>query len=235
MPDWAAKPCIIAASGPSLTPAVAEQCRQAYQAGTHNVAVVNDAYRLVPFADLLYACDQSWWNVHKGCPNFAGEKWSSQHHRLERGQPVNEKKALAQKYGLKLIHGRHADGFSFEPGIIHYGSNSGFQLLNLILLFGATEIIMVGYDMRHVNGKRHFFGNHPQPLNNSANYEQWAPIFAKAAKTLPPHIRIVNATPDSAIKCFPMMDLQCALFAGYGEAADSGKTLQRTEVIMLPS
>lgn len=234
MVEWAAKPCIVAASGPSLTEDVAEQCRAAHAAGTHNVVVVNDAYRLLPFADLLYACDAAWWNLHKGT-NFAGEKWSSQHQRLERGQPVNEKKDLAKKYGLQLIHGRHVDGFSFEPGIIHYGSNSGFQALNLVLLFGATEIVMVGYDMRTVGGKRHFFGNHPRTLNNSSNYEQWAPNFAKAATTLPPHIKIINATPGSAIKCFPFMDLQCALSAGCGRDGNSGSRLHATEAITLPS
>lgn len=235
MIDWASKPCIIAASGPSLTPDVAEQCRAAHAAGTHNVAVVNDAFKLLPFADLLYACDQAWWNVHNGCPQFQGQKWSSQHHRMENRQPVNEKRAVAKKYNLQLIHGRHADGFCFEPGVIHYGSNSGFQCVNLILQFGATEIILVGFDMRSVNGKRHFFGNHPRPLNNTANYEQWVPHFAKAAKTMPSHIRIINATPDSAIKCFPMMDLKCVLFVGFGKVADSGNQLPVTEAITLPS
>src|SRR5512139_1237105 len=60
--------CIVAASGPSLTPKVADACK-----GFHVVAV-NDAYRLFPDADVLYACDPKWWDVHKGVRKFAGER-----------------------------------------------------------------------------------------------------------------------------------------------------------------
>lgn len=206
------KPYIVAASGPSLTQVVADRCRAAYEAGTHSVAAVNDAYRLLPFADVLYACDQAWWKIHKGCPDFKGQKWSSQHHHNEH-RLRDEKKNIAKQFNLQLMLGRHEEGFSFHPGIIHYGSNSGFQCINLVLQFGATEIILVGFDMRVVSGKRHFFGNHPQGLNNTANYESWVPNFARAAKMLPPHIKIINATPGSAIKCFPMMPLSEALNA----------------------
>src|SRR6185503_19111154 len=63
--------CIVAATGPSLTADVAEQCRG------HRVLAVNDAYRRIPFAEALYAGDADWWEVHAGCPDFAGEKWSA--------------------------------------------------------------------------------------------------------------------------------------------------------------
>lgn len=221
---WQGQAAILAATGPSLTEAVAIQCREAHSAGTHRIGVVNDAYRLFPNADLLYACDAAWWEVHKGAPGFKGEKWTSQSGDRH---PI-DKRYLATKYGLNIIRGRYADGFSDDPNIIHFGANSGFQLLNVALLMGANPIILVGYNMRHVGGKRHFFGDHPRPLSNASNFEKWAPNFAKAAKTLAPDIRIINATPDSAITCFERMDLQCALFAGYGKERLSGNGLPNT-------
>jgi len=50
--------CIV--TGPSLTE---EDCDRARQARA-TVIAVNDAYRLCPNADYLYACDQAWWKVH---------------------------------------------------------------------------------------------------------------------------------------------------------------------------
>jgi hypothetical protein len=189
----------VAATGPSLTSEVAEACR-----GWHCVAV-NDAYRLLPFADVLYACDANWWEWHAGCPEFAGEKWSSHEPR------ANEKMAQAERYGLSLVPGRSADGFSLDPGVIHYGSNSGFQAINLAILFGATTIVLVGFDMTAAGRKRHFFGDHPKPLGNAAKYEHFIPAFRRAAKTLPAGIEIINCTPDSALDCFPKMPLSEAL------------------------
>ena len=201
--DWSDF-CIVAAPGPSLTLEVAAQCRG------HKVIAVNDAYRLLPFADILYGCGALWWQVHKGCVGFAGEKWSS--HCLER----NNKLQTAEKYGLNLVRGADADEFSFDPDRIHYGDNGGFQAVNFgILKLGAKgRIALVGFDMRIVDGKRHFFGDHPAPLVNtspSGGYKRWPKIFETASRSLPAWLEIVNCTPGSALTCFPMMDLADAL------------------------
>lgn len=186
--------CIVAATGPSLTPAVAAACH-----GT--VIAVNDAYRLLSGADVLYACDAKWWDVHGGCRDFAGERWSSH----EAGN--NDKLACAERYGLSLVAGAADEGFSLSPERIHYGSNSGFQAINLAILFGATRIALVGFDMHTPAGRKHFFGDHPAGLVNNGNYERFIPAFERAAAKLPAHIRIINCTPGSALRCFPMADL----------------------------
>ena len=50
--QWAGDTCCILATGPSLTPDQAE-----YAKGKARVIAVNDAWRLAPWADILYACD----------------------------------------------------------------------------------------------------------------------------------------------------------------------------------
>lgn len=189
---------MVAASGPSLTESVASACLGEL------VVAVNDAYRLLPFAKVLYACDAEWWTVHEGCHGFAGERWSSH------SPGTNDKAAAAAKWGLRLVRGRDQEGFSFDPSAIHYGSNSGFQAVNLALLFGAITIVLVGFDMHSKHG-RHFFGEHPPVLNKIATYESFIPYFERAAATLPAGIRIMNCTPGSALRSFPMMDLEEAL------------------------
>jgi hypothetical protein len=199
-PRWPDETVIVAAPGPSLTPDVAERCRG------NRVIAVQDAYRIFPWADVLYGCDAAWWDVHGGCSDFAGEKWSS-HGSADH----NDKREAAAKYGLHLVQGKDGNGFSTDPAVIHYGSNSGFQAVNLAILFGAGRIVLVGFNMQVVDGKRHFFGDHPKPLSNRTSYRAFVSAFEKAAKSLPAGVEIINATPQSALKCFRSVDLDRAL------------------------
>lgn len=200
--------CVVAASGPSLTPDVAEMCSR-----VEWVIAVNDAWRALPGgADVLYACDEAWWRHHDGCPGFAGEKWTS--HSLS---PKNDKTKVADHFGLRVVEGTEKPGFSLDPSVIHYGNNSGFQAVNLAILFGADPIVLVGFDMRAVAGKQHFFGNHKAPLSETGKFAVWIANFTRAAAMLRGSPRIVNATPGSALTCFPMMPLNVAL--GMDEAA----------------
>lgn len=155
---------------------------------------------------MLYACDAKWWDVHGGCAGFAGEKWSS-----HGGVDSNDKTEVARKYGLNLVHGADAEGFSLDPSVIHFGSNSGFQAINLAILFGAKRIILVGFDMTAGGGRSHFFGDHPSTLIQNRNYERFIPAFVRASKSLPKDIQIINCTPGSALRCFPMSELPDAL------------------------
>lgn len=201
--DWQG-PVIVAASGPSLTKDVAWAARKARWFGPYRIVCVNDAYKLFPNGDVLYACDAEWWDVHEGAPEFNGERWSS--HDPKKGSG-NDKAKAAEKWGLNLVLGTHKQGFSRDPNVIHYGQNSGFQAVNLAILRGATKIVLVGFDMREVNGHRHFFGQHPSPLRNSGDYRNFIRAFEQANSPVP----IINATPGSALKCFPMMPLEEAL------------------------
>lgn len=205
-PDWAGEPCIVAAPGPSLTADVVHKCRMTRMRDRWRVVAVQDAYRLMPWADALYGCDDRWWNHHQDCAGFRQEKWSTH-------GDGNDKLEIAAKYGVRLVAGAHGAGFSLDPGAINYGSNSGFQALNLAILKGCVRIVLVGFDMRNVKGQSHFFGDHPKGVKTGggATYENYAPKFAAAAKLLPKHIRIVNATPDSALTCFPIQELNTAL------------------------
>jgi hypothetical protein len=196
----------VAATGPSLTPDVAAACRG------HRVIAVNDAYRLLPFADILYACDAAWWGVHRGAPVFSGERWSCHGSRAH-----NDKLACADRYALNLVQGDSREGFSFDPARIHYGSNSGFQAINLGIHFGSglsrRRILLVGFDMHAPGGRAHFFGDHPPGLAQDKNYGRFLSAFERAAKALPPGLKIINCTPGSALRCFPMADLNDALTA----------------------
>jgi hypothetical protein len=169
------------------------------------VIACQDAWRRLPWAEVMYGCDDRWWNVHEGCPDFRGEKWSA-HGDAQN----NDKREVARKYGVRLLAGAAGRGFSYDPCLIHYGDNSGFQTLNLAILMchRPATLVLVGFNM---GGPGHFFGDHPPGLTNQQNYAKWVHHFDKAAKTLPPDVKIINSTPDSMLKCFPFLELEQAL------------------------
>lgn len=209
---WEGRTVIVAATGPSLTNEVAASCWHARGRDGIAVMAVSDAWRLMPWADCLYSNDAAWWNCHNGT-GFPGPKWSSHHPN------GNDKLVAAEKYGLTLVAGKTDPGFSFDQAYIHYGGNSGFQAVNLAILFGAARILMVGFDMRMVAvrtdqgiaEKRHFFGDHAPPLRNQSSYDNFIKAFEKAARGARGRVEIVNCTPGSALRCFPMMSLSDAL------------------------
>lgn len=177
---------ICIATGASLTQEDVDFVR-----GKGKVYVVNDAYKLAPWADVLYACDWEWWKYHQ--PEFAGEKWTA-----------NE--AAAGKFGLNHIK-LSRDTWSNKQGEIGGGGNSGYQCLNLAILQGAERVILLGYDM-HAKEKRHYFGDHPQALLRGSNYNEWVRKFTAAAPMM--QAEVINCTKGSALECFPKMPLRYA-------------------------
>lgn len=182
---------ILAAPGPSLTKEVVEIIRE--HKNRYAIFGVGDAYRQIDFLDELYACDSRWWKVH--------------------GKEVQEIKRTRKwcydpegiQYGAIKIDGRHDNGFSRDPNHIHFGSNSGYQALNLAYLWGCSKIILVGYNMQRVNNKSHFFeGRDPSLITNSP-YN----VFVKKFNTIQPDIRskVINCTPNSALTMFKKSDL----------------------------
>lgn len=169
--------------------------------GWHTL-VCQDAYKLMPWADVLYGCDAKWWNTHDGT-DFAGQKWASHNNTSS----ADDKLDVAERYDLRLIAGKAEAGFSTNPACIHYNDNSGFQALNLAILLGSPYIVLVGFDMQHVKGRSHFFGDHPSNLFQRNEYQSFARKFTEA----PAGVTIVNATPNSALTTYPTLSLDAAL------------------------
>lgn len=201
-PDWDGEPCFVVATGPSLTSAVAQKVRFARWFDGWRVLCVNDAYRLLPHADILYACDWGWWKHHEGAPKFTGERWTCHSQSTDF---VDDKSAVTGRYDVRLVRAVNGRGFSGDPQYIHYGHpqpSSGFQAVNIALLLGASPVVLVGFDGHATNGK-HFFGDHPAHLNRGTDEG-----YREFAKAYPADERIVNATPGSTIEVYRRVDLE---------------------------
>lgn len=216
---WEGKTVVCIASGPSVTPEQLEIVRAARERDEIRVAVVNDMYLVAPWADLLYFADAKWWQWHsQGLPkawpwvkftaeqvakayaSFAGQKATI----FGTGMATSDPKVF-------MLHNHGSDKLSEKRNGLHTGSNSGYQVLNLVTLAGAKRIPLVGYDMRFTNGKSHSHNGHPHKMPENS-YRDFAKTFATMVPQLQKWgVEVLNCTPGSAIQCFPRADLASLL------------------------
>lgn len=179
-------------TGPSLTQADVDAVR-----GKATVIAVNDAFRLAPWAEVLYACDAKWfyWNWLKGARDFAGLKFALD--------------VAAKKYfGVTVLKKTGETGLELDPSGLRAGRNSGFQAIGLAVHLGAARILLLGYDMHG----DHFFGQHPD--SSKPPFVICLQRFATLVEPLKAAgVEIINCTPNSALTCFPMQPLREALRA----------------------
>ena len=98
-------------------------------------------------------------------------------------------------------------GLPVERNSLMTGKNSGYQAIVLAYLAGAARVVLLAYDMHYPGGVAHWHPEHPLQVP-----EEWYVGYAKHfAALVDCGMEIVNATPGSALKCFPRMPIEEAL------------------------
>lgn len=164
---------------------------------------------MAPLAQHLYACDHKWWQINLAEVNkhYSGKKWIQNKVQAAKGEPHYD---FAKRHNLRVIRGN--DGRGLGDPHINYGSNSGYQAINIAYLWGATDIILLGYDMQRTNNKVHFFGDHPKELHNGPAFHAVIPLFKPLADDLAAKgVRVINCTRQTALPYFERQDLRDAL------------------------
>lgn len=187
--------------------AQAEMIAEAQRADNVRVIVVNDTWRLIPSADVLFASDYAWWFYHQAAvrSGFLGELWTSDE-RAGNVLGIN-RIAIVRKYG----------GLSNTPGQIVNGGNSGHHAVGIAHAFGARRILLVGYDMQKAaDGRRHWFGEHASTENGRRTglaqafpVAAWLKHFAVLATDLQrAGVECVNCSKETAMTCIARGDLR---------------------------
>ncbi len=186
---------VLVGSGPSLIQEDIDLARDRAR-----VMVINDNYRRAIWADYLYAADLMWWHNHYDLVNeyFQGELWTQ------------DADAVKLYDRLNYIESIEGVGLSKDPAIIHQGSLSGYQAINLVYHWGAKVILLLGYDMQKTGGQGHWFGDHKGRMNNASSYGQWNHWF-QSIDPAEYGIRIVNCSRQTALDNFPRMPIGEAL------------------------
>ena len=91
-----------------------------------------------------------------------------------------------------------------------WNDNTGFSAINLALLFGASPIYLLGFDMKLSNGKHNW---HDKRLDRSGAevYRKFLRNQGKVAKDWRekfPNQQIFNVTDDSDLTCFPKVNVE---------------------------
>lgn len=185
------------ATGPSLTPEDVDYVR-----GKATVIAVNDAWKLAPWADVLYSSDLRWFPYYHWVPSFAGLKVTLD--ALENIPP-----------DVVVLKHMPEDGVSYDPTGLRTGAysgsrNSGAAAINLAVHLGARRIVLLGYDMAPTpDGQVHFFGHHPWTHQRSSKYQEFRRLIGTMVAPLAASgIAVVNCSRSTALECFPRQPLR---------------------------
>lgn len=193
-PIFTGRRVFIMASGPSLTPAVCEKVR-----GRPSI-VVNSSMLMAPWADLLFFNDTDWF-----LPRAAQvAAWPGLAVTVSR----RAKEALPRLKRLRVEFRP-----SFPPAghpTVRLGKASGQTAVALAIACGASEVVLLGYDMRAIGRREHCHDDYRGlPRREASIYETFAAQFAGwNADALKAGVTIVNATPGSALAEFPRGDIE---------------------------
>ena len=180
--SWSDRSVAVIASGPSLA---APDCETICQSGIPTIAV-NSSWKAARFAEAVYAGDMAWWDEYGSEIDIDAER-------------VTCMKSAARKHGLTL-HGPHGQVL-----------NSGMRAIQFAIARGAKQIILLGFDCSIERGT-HWHGDHERTKNpTSQRVRGWHAQFAAvAAEAKARKVQVINCSRETALTCFPRMELRDA-------------------------
>lgn len=160
------------------------------------VIAINDAFRVAPWADVLYFADTRWWQWnHDEASQFKGKKysrWAGTKH--------------PDVTGVERVHGCDLP-LSEDLGFVA-GKCSGANAINLAYLMGATTIVLLGFD----GGGGNWHNNHQVAADQDQYARKFIPALDRMAEALDRRgVRVINTSLDSTLTCFEKMPLDQVL------------------------
>jgi len=169
------------------------------------VIAVNMAYRLGDWIPVMFFGDCRWFNWNRAAlNNFAGLKITSCERHLD-------------KPGIKVVKRKNGPaGITKNPYEVYWNLSSGGCAINVAVHFGVKRIVLLGYDMRPVdrpegdlsyNWHQFYPKKKMGPGKRHDPYTRFMRPFQRMAADLRGMgVECVNATPDSALTVFPIVE-----------------------------
>jgi len=167
---------------------------------------VNNAFLLGDWVDVCWFGDMQWGRWHK-------KELLTKYHGLVASCNTNTHFVRNHPW-IKFLRRGKAMGIDPQPAHVSWNHNSGCSAINLAYHFGATRIVLLGFDMSNgKKGETHWHGGHKQlpkdQKGNNTPYSRWvkttAFIYRDARKL---GIEILNASPITTITVFPKVKLE---------------------------
>lgn len=166
--------------------------------GLRFIVVNSGCRRLMPVAtkdDILYFTDNSW---HENRPELASD-WpgpvicANRHVKARMGDAVRyiDVRDLTVRIGAL-------------PDFVQ--ASSGHIAASLAVIMGAKRLVLMAFEGQAVNGQTHGHGDYTQ-TDVSAFTERFLPGWQGLARAFERMgVEVLNATPNSAVDCFPHVE-----------------------------
>lgn len=157
---------------------------------------VNNAFELGNWVDVCYFGDCRWWEWNKDkLRSYSGLKVTScNKHIKEGGWP-----------GVNQVRRGKPKGIDLDPRCLAWNRNSGASAINLAYHFGAKTIILLGFDMKVIDGEHNFHDSHKKfhVPPKTIYQKRFLPVFKHIRKDADEiGLSILNASPDSELDDF---------------------------------
>jgi hypothetical protein len=194
--EWEGETAVVLGGGPSLKK---DQLDYAIQRGFRRVAVNDAGLVFDPQADVICWGDPQWFT------------WNGEQLRLHKGKYKITWRDMPARPTLpyyRLQHPRMPPHVSFDQGAV-CANNSGMGGINIAALFGAKRILLLGFDMRCVEGKNHWHNRHKTPTAEHRYGELYRPPMELAAlEYAAAGIEVLNCTQYSSLKGYRYANLR---------------------------
>lgn len=171
------------------------------------VTAINDAYKIAQW-DCMYFKDYNWY-IQPAFKDYPEGEINRDHLKRFGGLKITSEEKCLGEQGIKVLRRGRRDYLERDPNFITHACNAGAEALALNIMFGATTILLSGFDMRVINGKHNWHPNHLREITPTI-YEDYfmAPFasLAQDAKSL--GVDIFNCTKGSALDIFPIVDME---------------------------
>jgi len=202
---WQGETVFIIGGGPSL--------RGFDWAPLRHRAVIgcNDAYTLGEWVDVVYFGDAVWY---QGYCQFRGHRGALQNFPgLLVSCATEEFADLGTR--VKWLRRESAPGsLSSDSWKVNWYSSTGASAIHLAMIFGATQIVLLGFDMKSgKSGESNWHVNLKDPKFTEGKFKKFQGGFDRLEAHLDEivGVQVLNAGPDSALDNFPHVNLESVL------------------------
>lgn len=164
--------------------------------GCHVIAI-NIAFKIGPWMDCLFFGDSGFFS------KYTDQIFAWKGLRVTCGESMGDYSGKIKVLGRD----RAKHGICFNPNTVCWNFNSGGAAINFAVHTGVNRIILLGYDMKLDEQKNQHFHNyyHGNVKTVGATMAMHMKGFPVIAEALKDKVEIINASPDSALTCFPKM------------------------------
>jgi hypothetical protein len=161
-------------------------------------------YKARDWVDVIFFADLKWFRWHRRSIREAAENSIV--------LTCNQNNGVLKTTGpwLKKVrrnNNRVLGITSDKKDHISWNRSTGAAAINVAYHFGAKTVVLLGFDMRLIDGKKNYHDDHKEPAHDPcARHLKCFKAIARDAAKL--GLNIINCTPGSAIEYFPIMSLE---------------------------